>query len=209
MRITCDFTKPGTLPISPKAVWYRIHKATYAAAAFNATAAGNSRFSPIKDVAGEIVPTIYAGEDVKTALMETVLHDVPSPSHGYIYSPAPPEERVLSTIQLSAEIFLADLTVLGLRRIGLQSSDVIDGDKPSYPTTRTFAAELHAARTDVAGVIWDSRQTGKKAIVLFEDRLGTITLAHGPTARSVSIDDDSVRDELTELLDQLGANSLV
>lgn len=209
MRITCDFNKLGIQPINPKAVWYRIHRAIHEATAFNATAAGNARFSPIRDAAGAIVPTIYAGEDVKTALMESVLHDVPSPSHGYIYAPAPPEDRVLSTIQLSAKIFLADLTALGLRRIGLRSSDVIDGDKPTYPTTRAFAEELHAARTDVAGVVWDSRQTKKKAIVLFGDRLGMITLAHGPMASSVSVDDDAVRDELTELLEQLGANSIV
>jgi len=207
--ISCDFTKLGTLSVGPKTPWYRVHSSAYGATAFNGAAAGNARFSPIRNVSAAVVPTIYAGEDIKTALMETVLHDVPFPSHGFIYSPAPPENRVLSTIQLGASLNLADLTMIGLKRVGLLSSMVIDGDKATYPDTRKFAEAMRAARPDIAGAIWDSRQTKRKAIVLFGDRLGAVTIVQNPSSPSVSIDDDLVRDELTELLEQLGASSIL
>lgn len=207
MPIVCDFTKLGTTTIKAGTTWFRIHNRAYGSVAFNDTMVGNARFSPIQNATATVIPTIYAGEDSATAVMETVLHDVPTPSHGFIYVPASPEERVLSTVVVSADLKLANLTVLGLKRVGLVGSQVVDGDKTTYPSTRAFAEALHAACPDIQGTVWDSRQTKKMAFMLFGDRLvpGALKSHFSPL---VPVDDDAVQAVLYDLLEQLGASAI-
>lgn len=56
---------------------HRIHPDEYAPDAFNPGPGGNARFSPIRDAAGNAIPTIYGGTTLECAAMETVFHDVP------------------------------------------------------------------------------------------------------------------------------------
>lgn len=51
---------------------HRVHLDRYRPDAFNPGLAGNARFSPIRDDAGNPVPTLYAGTTMACALMETV-----------------------------------------------------------------------------------------------------------------------------------------
>ena len=56
---------------------HRVHDAAYAANLFNPSPTGNARFSPIRDEAGAVIPTLYAATTPRGALMETIFHDVP------------------------------------------------------------------------------------------------------------------------------------
>ncbi|MFT4100587.1 MAG: RES family NAD+ phosphorylase [Burkholderiaceae bacterium] len=64
-----------TYPIG--ATLYRVHPTRYAGDAFNPGSLGDARFSPIRDTAGNQIPTIYAADAFEGAAMETVFHDVP------------------------------------------------------------------------------------------------------------------------------------
>lgn len=185
--------------------WLRVHGRNYGPTQFNSSPDGNARFSPIKNDHGLIIPTLYAAENNASAIMETVLHDVPSPSAGFIYVPPAIEDRQLATIVNQVPLQLGNLTVMGLRRLGLLGTVVIDGDKPTYGETRDFGQALHAARGDIQGLIWDSRQTKKEVIVLFEDRLPADALA---CIGSTPVTDRSVQSILYDLLEILGASAI-
>lgn len=62
---------------------HRVHLDRYRPDAFNPGLAGNARFSPIQDDAGNPIPTLYAGTTMACALMETVFHDVPPEKNRY------------------------------------------------------------------------------------------------------------------------------
>ena len=138
--------------------------------------------------------------------METVLHDAPSPAHGFIYLAPVPDERLLVQLTNNSALRLANLQTLGLRMVGIKQADLIDSDKPAYASTRTFARALHAARPDVQGLSWHSRQNHEEVIVLFGDRIAPADLAVATPA--VSVAEDSVQLVILDLLAALGASAL-
>lgn len=206
MPIACDYPKIGLIKVEAGGLWWRIHHRKHASLQFNLSRLGNARFSPIFDAAGNVIPTIYVAREIRSALMETVLHDAPSPAHGFIYLAPVPEQRVLVQLTNKSPLNLANLQTLGLRRVGVKRVDLIDSDKPSYTATRAFAEALHAARPDVQGLSWHSRQNHGEVIMLFADRIAPADLA--VTTPAVSVADDGVQLALLELLTALGASAL-
>ena len=205
MPIRCDAKALGLATIAAGTRWRRVHGSAYGAIEFNSEPSGNARFSPIPNARGLIIPTMYAAQDAASALMETLLHDVPSPSAGFIYVAPAPEDRQLATLVNQVPLQLGDLKVMGLKRLGLSGAVVVDGDKLIYGDTRDLAQALHAARSDIQGLVWDSHQTKKQVIVLFEDRLPAGTLACLDTT---PVSDGSVQSILYDLLETLGAAAI-
>ena len=204
--IACDYRKIGLVKVEAGSLWWRVHHRKNASLQFNDSRLGNARFSPIFNAAGNVIPTIYAAAEIRSALMETLLHDAPSPAPGFIYLAPVPEERVLVQLTNKSALQLANLQTLGLRRVGIKRADLIDSDKPAYTSTRAFARALHAARPDVQGLSWHSRQNHGEVIMLFADRIAPADLAvAGP---AVSVADDDVQFALLELLAALGASAL-
>ena len=128
-----------------------------------------------------------------------------SPSAGFSYIAPRAEERQLATIVNQAPLQLGNLKVMGLKRLGLSGAVVIDGDKPSYGDARDFAQVLHAARSDIQGLVWDFRQTKKQVIVLFEDRLSAEALVCVDTK---PVSDGTLQNILYDLLETLGAAAI-
>ena len=99
---------------------------------------------------------------------------------------------------------VADFTALGLRKLGLKKSTVIETDKTHYPYSRSVAQWLYAKRPDLQGILWSSRQDDRgQAIMLFEPRLNATPLHvwhHGE-----NIAHSPCMDVLADLLDALGA----
>ncbi|HEX7855049.1 MAG TPA: RES family NAD+ phosphorylase [Sphingobium sp.] len=151
---------------------HRLHPAKYGADEFNPGLQGNARFSPIMDVTGVSIPTIYGGTTFECATMETVFHDVPfAPGLKTV------EKRKLrghehSQLLPTEKLTLADLSATALRNIGVTRAQLIDTEKDQYPYTRTWAEAIHAQCRDVQGLCWISRQDDRaRAIVLFGDRV--------------------------------------
>ena len=205
MPIDCDHKNLGLVTIPAGTRWLRVHEKKYEPTQFNPSPDGNARFSPITNAEGLIIPTLYTAEDEASALMETVLHDVPSPSAGFIYVAPAIEDRQLATLVNQVPLQLGNLQVMGLKRLGVSGAAVIDGDKPTYGDTRDFARALHAARSDIQGLVWDSRQTKKQVVVLFKDRLPADALT---CIGSTNVADRSVQSILYDLLEILGASAI-
>jgi len=195
--------EPGT--------WWRVHSfdaATkrYAADAFNAPGAGNARFSPLVQGA-TVVPTLYAASSLAGALMETVLHDVPYPSDGHIFD----LERVLastlhaSAVRIGSPLKVVDLTKLGLQRMGIKPSQMLETDADDYSRTRSWAAWLHDAVPRAQGLVWlAGRHPEARAIMLFGDRVspGIVQADADPAMRHLR--HAEIRELLMLLLGRLG-----
>ena len=202
-----DPARISMVDLAPPLLW-RVYPRRYGVAGFNRSRLGNARFTPL-EAAGAIVPTLYAGSTLDVALMETVWHDAPIPSQGFhlVLSEAS-EPRRVGALLPSAALHLADLTTIGLRRLGLARSDVIDSSPVDYPSTRRLGAWLYENRPEAQGICWISRQDDAgRAIVLFEPRLGSLELA-------VRSEDEAFTagahlDALLTLAERMGASVIV
>lgn len=195
----------GTVRLE-RGLWWRVYSSARGPGAFNASGGGNARFSPISDASGSTIPTMYLGATPAVALMETVLHDCPSPSSGYILTlpNAKEESRRMACLAILEPVVLADFSAIGLRRIGLSKADVVDSGKSAYPDSRDIAKQVYQSRQDIQGIQWTSRQDDRSsALVLFGSRIKRHSLSvwHEDQA----IHDGMVLDALVALLDQLDA----
>ena len=159
-------------------VIHRIHLHGYAGAEFNPGIKGNARFSPITNRGGAPIPTLYGGSTLDCAGMETVFHDVPFSPGLKTFDKNKLNGQVHSMLVPLRDLVLADLSVTALRRLGVTRPQLIDTEKDQYPQTRKWAEAIHAARPDVDGLCWVSRQDDRaEALILFGDRVSSDTLA--------------------------------
>jgi len=158
------------------------------------------------NVAGAVIPTIYAGTTLDCALMETVFHDVPFVAGPKNWSKATHVDgKVYSQLTLSRNLALIDLSAVPLRKLGISRKDLIECEGSQYPETRAWALALHDQYPNAEGLTWTSRQADPaRALVLFEDRLtGSALTAHG-TPTSLLLSDGSAIVEILMLAQRLG-----
>ena len=198
----------GSVELEMSTLW-RVYSQPFVVTGFNLTGGGNARFSPLRVSDGAVVPTMYAGTTLAVALMETVLHDVPSPSAGFILPLKPATEtRRVAQLKFRENVHLADFTSLGLRKLGLRRQDVIDCDKRAYPSIRKLAEWAYANRPDLQGIAWTSRQDDRaQAVVLFEPRLPPELLLAASSEQR--FDEGPHLATLVDLVDRLGASLLI
>jgi hypothetical protein len=188
-------------------VW-RVHPASYRATEFNPSNSGDARFSPIRRLDGTTIPVLYGASTLAGAMMETIFHDVPTPPSGYILDIERLREQnlVVSRIRPRRRLQAVDLSTKGLKRLGLNRTDLIDTPVAAYPLTRDWAEWLHGA-TLAKGFLWTSRQDdAARAIALFGDRLTE-------SAFKVEVDreplcEDEYLDALLELAEHIGIERL-
>jgi hypothetical protein len=158
-------------------ILYRVHDAEYAVDSFNPSPLGNARFSPIRDSAGNVIPTLYAATSPQGALMETVFHDVPYRPGFKRVSVGRLESKLSSTLIFLSDFQFIDLNRIGLRRLGVHPHNLIDTTKAHYPETRKWAESLYAAYPGAQGLIWPSRQDDRaRSVILFGTRVGASKL---------------------------------
>jgi len=151
---------------------HRVHDAAYGANVFNPSPAGNARFSPIRDEAGLVIPTLYAATTPRGALMETIFHDVPYKSGFKRVSTSRMAGELHSTLTFQVDFRLIDLSRVALRKLGVAPSHLIDTTKAHYPETRRWAESLYAQHPKAQGLRWTSRQDDRaQAVVLFGTRV--------------------------------------
>jgi hypothetical protein len=141
-------------------------------------------------------------------MMETVFHDVPTPPGGYILDIESLREQnlVVSRIRPKRRLPTVDLSTKGLKRLGLQRTDLIDTPVTAYPQTREWAEWLHSA-TAAKGLVWTSRQDdGARAVALFGDRLPE-SVFRVEVDREPLCEDDRL-DALLELAEHIGIERL-
>jgi hypothetical protein len=187
-------------------ILHRVHSARFTPDQFNPSSTGDARFTPLFTRDNRVIATLYAGTTLDCALMETVFHDVPFvPGLKTVSKGSHVTGRVRSTIRSPRDLRLIDLTAIPLRKLGVPRSQLIDTDASEYPITRQWARAFHEQNPDVAGLIWTSRQADpERAIVLFADRLDTISLETVDSPQSLTLADGSASMEVLQLARRLG-----
>lgn len=188
------------------AVLHRVHKLEYGAVQFNPGIVGNARFSPIADLDGRLIPTLYGGSSFACAAMESVFHDVPFAAGFKAYDKNKLEGQGHSQCTSSQDLVLADLGSRALRKLGVERKQLIDTEKDQYPLTRQWAVAIHAAFAEVQGLCWISRQDDSaRAVVLFGDRIADGVLQPAASTRSL-VGDPVAYGELLVLAEQIGVD---
>lgn len=198
----------GTRTLESMPLW-RVYNSEFSADSFNRTNRGWARFSPLVLSNGSLVPTIYLGSTLEVAFMEIVFRDVPlapESSVGFLLTVEESrEKRRIACLKPSADLLIADLSTIGMRRLGLGRQDVIDCDQAGYPITQKLAAWLYENHPDIQGIGWTSRQNDKgQAYILFEPRMRGISLDVAGSDEKFT--EGSHKESLSLLADALGVS---
>ncbi len=116
------------------------------------------------------------------------------------------QNLVVSRIRPKRRLQTVDHSAMGLQRLGLHRTDLIDTPVTAYPRTREWAAWFHTA-TPAKGLLWTSRQDdAARAVALFGDRLPE-------SAFKIEVDreplcQDEHLDILLELAEHMGIEQL-
>lgn len=202
---------PSTLHIST-ITWpagtaiHRVHHSQYGGVQFNPGVQGNARFSPIRNIHGKPIPTLYGGTSFACAAMESVFHDVPFAAGYKTYDKNKLDGQVHSRFDAASGLLLADLASLALRKLGVQRNALIDTEKDQYPLTRLWAEAIHAQCPQVQGLCWISRQDDSaRSVVLFGDRVDGQALRQLAPSRSL-VGDALAYGELLALAELIGVD---
>ena len=155
-----------------------IHDTAFPAHSFNPgiDAAGvlrkPTRFAPIADASGSVVPYLYGGSTLECAIFETVLHDVPIAAADKYVDLGAFARRGHGILIANRALLLVDLTTDGLHRLGVPKEELIASPSRAYVQTARWAEALHRQCKDVDGLLWMSKQRDRDhALLLFGDRV--------------------------------------
>lgn len=154
---------------------YRVHNNTRTVTDFNPGSGPRTRFAFFGD---PVVPVLYSATSEEAAVAESLLHDIPL--SGGVLRSSEYRERVLSRFTVRRDMRLASLHGLGLRRLNVSNSEVVDIHGPGvYERTVAWAEAAHDAGFD--GVEWmSSKCNNARAQVLFGDRISVDEVVPDP-----------------------------
>ncbi|MCW7761018.1 RES family NAD+ phosphorylase [Photorhabdus luminescens] len=178
----------------------RIHRIKFKGIEFN-PGIGNARFSPFKNN-GIFVPTIYGGENIGVAIMETILHDIPLNCSGIPVYLGKLDDLARSRIIPRKDIKYVDINPRILKKWGIIQSQLIESEASDYHITRRWAAKIYHDNPDAQAIRWFSKQHGSKAIIIFGDRVKegdlSVSIESEPAATS-----KEVNEKLKDLADEM------
>jgi hypothetical protein len=177
---------------------YRIHSAKFTAAEFN-PGIGGARFSPMSNG----VSTLYGGVNSGVAVMETIFHDLPTPSVDTPFDLGKLEGLAYSVMTPRDNLYLVDLNPKTLRKMGVKRADLLDSSADQYLFTREYSLAIHQAYPAAQGLQWSSKQHGDTALMLFGDRVKVEQLEVNIESQWV-LESESVMAVIEDEADQLG-----
>lgn len=157
---------PAITVLEPGTVLYRVHKNRFRPTEFNPRYGAGGRFHFFGDPP---VPALYLAETREAALAETLLRNIPV-AHPEPLRRSAYRQEVLAGLVMARPLRLAQFYGLGLRRLGIEATQLTDTPGTRYPQTRTWAAAAHGVGLD--GIAWMSkRDNSARAYMLFGDRV--------------------------------------
>jgi RES domain len=156
-----------------------IHDVAHEPASFNpgVDAAGAlrnpTRFAPIRNARGRVVPYLYGGSSRECAVFETVFHNVPIDAPDKFVDLDDFSNRAHGMVVSSRDLQLVNLTTDGLHRLKVPKAELITSAPIDYLDTARWAEAIHRQFVNVDGLVWMSRQRDRdEAVILFGDRAG-------------------------------------
>jgi RES domain len=156
---------------------HRIYSRRYPGNAFNPSAERLNRFSPIFR-RGEVVPVLYAGESLESAIFETLLHNVAHGARRQTLRAKAIEDKCYGSWITQRAVRVATLHAPDLARFRLTVDQLTATHSHYYPQTARWAEAIHTHHRDIDGLEWTSYRGGPaRAFVLFGDRVAANDLA--------------------------------
>jgi len=156
-----------------------IHDVAYEPASFNpgvdavGVLCNPTRFAPIRNARGRVVPYLYGGSSRDCAIFETVFHNVPIDAPDKFVDLDDFANRAHGRIVSRRDLQLVNLTTDGLHRLKVPKAELITSAPIDYLDTARWAEAIHRQFADVDGLLWMSRQRDRdEAVMLFGDRAG-------------------------------------
>lgn len=151
---------------------HRVHQTRYAASSFNPCAGQPTRFVPIKDSAGNCVPSLYTGSTVRAAIHETIFHDIPAKATVKTVLLQNVLIRSHAALQTMRFLKLVELRNVNLNAWKITRRELIESSPKLYSQTAEWAKTIHQAFPDAEGLIWTSNQCDPDdAYLFFGDRV--------------------------------------
>lgn len=201
--MTCRAPVPPLDPLFDRwpvgQVIHVIHDTAFAPESFNPGVDGAgllrkpTRFAPVRDTAGKVVPYLYGGSTLNCAIFETVFHEVPVDAADKFVDLDDFAQRGHGELVPNRDLKLVDLTSEGLHRLKVPKDELITSPSRNYPLTARWAEALHQQCADADGLLWMSRQRDRDhALLLFGNRLAGVLSGSrigGPLARNPTLRD--------------------
>ena len=154
------------------AVLHRVHLSAYRAAQFNPGLGGPTRFAPIEDRAGNPVPSLYASATVRSAIHETIFHDIPANAACKTVRLDDVRRRSHSLLAVRRVLRLVELRNPALGKWGISREELISSGPAFYGLTAAWAQAVHRDIADADGLVWTSNQCDPDdACLFFGDRV--------------------------------------
>jgi hypothetical protein len=131
-------------------------------------------FGPTRFSDPSVPPTYrvyYAAEDLRTAVLETVVRDFRTGRLGFIFSRDSVLNRCWAEITLTAPLRLVDLVEDGCTRMGI-NTDTIGARDHAQGRALSFVLHGHADAPD--GILYRSRLSGNRNIAIFDRRFAAL-----------------------------------
>ncbi len=164
----------------------RIHSSQFTAIQFN-PGLGNARFSPLVNEGIGNVPTIYGGENLSVAIMETVLHNPPTPCTNYPVDLASLGGLSHSQLIPNEDLIIVDLNPRTIKKLGATQAQLLGCGADHYHQTQLWASKLYSDNPEAHGLQWPSKQHGDKALILFSTRLRSNNLRVSIESENIAI----------------------
>lgn len=208
-----------TVRIPRRGTYYSVYSIARESSLFNASGAGDTRFSPLFEM-GQAIPTLYVASTRTAALLETAFHEVQPTGVAKISRATDLSGKGMRVLEVTTETRVIDLRDDRLHELGVARHGLVATSAAHYPCTREWALRIRqlARHPRPAGLLWQSRvaeivsnrsplfadllQTDyAEVMVLFGDRLppdsikATVDLTELSSPKVASIV-ESISDEL-------------
>jgi hypothetical protein len=179
----------------------RCHPDGRTADAFNPTDS-SSRFRPITDRNGVIVPTLYAADRLEGAISETVLHDVPIHARHPRIGESSFATCHATWLVANRDLKLASLHGHGLRKLRISHGELVESNSAFYAETIPWSQKIFDHPACFDGLAWRSRQFNDSvAVMLWQPRvIGAIII--DPSHRSLHLGFGEGKERVEEICQQ-------
>lgn len=162
-----ELASPNVFVLSAGAIVERVHDRRYGARGFNSCKGAPTRFAPIRDAAGNCIPSLYAADTMEAAIYETIFHDVPVQADPGTVPKTLVQSRAHSRLEVLRDLRLASLRGPDLRRWGIDRNSLIAASPTLYAETARWACAIYRQFPEVEGLVWTSNRCDPDTAYLF------------------------------------------
>ena len=154
-------------PLRKDRILHRIYNRGYGFAEFNPGKGMRTRFAPFYDVSGNVIPSLYATSTLRSAIHETIFHDIPANDKEKIIRRQDIHVQIHAKFRVKRTLNLVGLRNPPLNKWGIKQTQLIGSDAELYHKTALWAAAIYNDFPQADGLIWTSRQCDPDDAILF------------------------------------------